>query len=223
MRVSSINQATEERGGFDRQRAAIQQSAAGRGIEIVREFSDSITGEAEWSQRPGFTDMVAAILDNGVRMILVENVSRVARSYVVADTLLTYLASKGIALISCDTGEDVAAAIMGDPMKRCIVQVMAAFSEMEKNSLIRKLRAARQRKKAATGRCEGQKPFGTRPGEDATLRRIHELHGYGAGAVRIAKALNTTGHRTRKGGLWRPSTVQGILGRGAGALGRSRG
>ena len=37
-------------------------------------------------------------------------------------------------------------------------QVLGAISEFEKASLVAKLKAARDRKRAATGRCEGRKP-----------------------------------------------------------------
>lgn len=212
-RVSSSNQAASDRDGIPRQRDACVTIAKEKGFTVEAEFSDSITGDAAWNQRPGFLDMVGAILDNGVRAVVVENLTRLARSFVIADQVLVFLAGHGVSLIDASTGEDVTAAMQEDPMKRAIIQMRAVFSELEKASLVRKLRAARQRKKAATGRCEGQKPYGTFPGEEATLARIRELRRNGAGPVRIARALNVTGHQTRKGGPWRPSTVQGILSR----------
>jgi hypothetical protein len=36
-------------------------------------------------------------------------------------------------------------------------QIAGAFSEYEKARLVAKLRAARERKRAATGKCEGRK------------------------------------------------------------------
>ena len=75
-----------------------------------------------------------------------------------------------VTAISADTGEDVTAAFHGDPMKKAIIQMQAVFSELEKNSLVRKLKAARARSRAENGRCEGRKPFGERDGEDAIAR-----------------------------------------------------
>lgn len=37
-------------------------------------------------------------------------------------------------------------------------QILGAVSQFEKASLVEKLRRARERKRAATGRCEGRKP-----------------------------------------------------------------
>ncbi|MFA6043356.1 MAG: recombinase family protein [Phycisphaerales bacterium] len=200
--------------GIPRQRVAVQAWAANANVEIAGEYVEGgVSGADDCMERPAFQDMLSAILGNGVKAIVVENLSRLARSFVVQDSILTYLASRGISLYSADTGACVTDDIQQDAMKRAIVQMQAVMFELEKSMLVRKLRAARQRKRAATGRCEGTIPFGHKPGEEATLARIRELANRGAGAVRIAKALNATGHRTRKGGDWKAGTVQGILAR----------
>ena len=148
------------------------------GIEIVREYVEQgVTGDASWSDRPAFQEMVSAILDNGVRTVIVENLTRLARAYVVQDAILVFLASKEVSLISAYTGEGVTAAFHGDPMKKAIIQMQAVFSALEKNSLVRKLKAARARKRAENGRCEGRKPFGERSGEKVPSS---ECDSYGA-------------------------------------------
>lgn len=212
LRVSGRSQVGGD--GFERQRVSIQVWAASAKAEIAGEYVEGgVSGADDCMERPAFQDMLGAILGNGVKAIVVENLSRLARSFVVQDSILTYLASRGISLYSADTGACVTDDIQQDAMKRAIVQMQAVMFELEKTMLVRKLRAARQRKRAATGRCEGQTPFGGKPGEADTLARIRELANRGAGAVRIARALNATGHRTRKGGEWKAGTVQGILAR----------
>ena len=44
-----------------------------------------------------------------------------------------------------------------DPMKKAMRQIAGAFAELEKARLVSKLRGARERKKALTGKCEGKK------------------------------------------------------------------
>ncbi len=131
MRVSSKGQV--ERDGFPRQRQTIDSTAKNLGIEIVREYhDDGVTGDSDWFDRPSFQAMISDILANGVRTIIVENLSRLARAYVVTDAIIVYLASKNITLISADTGEDVTAAFHGDPMKKALIQMQAIFAELEK-------------------------------------------------------------------------------------------
>lgn len=216
LRVSGKSQI--EGDGFPRQRAAIDRQARLMGATIAREFvEEGVTGDSTWENRPAFQDMLSEIFGNGVRTIIVENLTRLSRAYVVQDAILVFLASKGIALISADTGEDVTAAIQGDPMKKAIIQMQAVFSELEKNSLVRKLRAARQRKRAATGRCEGQKPFGMLAGESDTLALMRSLRRKPVGQgkrmsfARIAAELNSLAIPSRQGKQWSASTVQDIL------------
>lgn len=218
LRVSDRSQVSGD--GFPRQRAAIESRAKSMGFEISREFAEEgITGDSAWTARPAFQEMVGAILDNGVRTVFVENLTRLARAYVIADAILVYLASKGITLISADTGEDVTEAMSGDPMKKAMIQMQAVFSELEKNSLVRKLKAARARKRAETGRCEGVKPFGTLPGESAAVDRMRQLRRKPVGKAKrmsfakIAVALTSEGFITRSGQSWAASTVKQILNR----------
>lgn len=211
-RVSGKGQV--EGDGFDRQKAAVDAWAVMNGADIVGEFHEKgVTGEADWSNRPAFTEMLGLILGNGVRTIVVENLTRLARSVVVQDSILTYLASRNITLISSDTGEDITEAVQADPMRRAIVQMQAVFAELEKNSLVRKLKAARQRKKAATGKCEGRKPFGARPGERDIIERMKVLRAkpYPLSYAKVAKALNDEKHPTRTGVPWSSEAVRQIL------------
>lgn len=190
------------------------------GIEIAGEFlEEGITGDSDWSARPAFVTMVGSILDNGVRTVFVENLTRLARAYVIADAILVYLAAKGITLISADTGEDVTAAMSGDPMKKAMIQMQAVFSELEKNSLVRKLKAARARKKLETGRCEGAKPFGVLAGENVIIERMRLLRRKPIGKskrmsfAKIADALNAEQLPSRSGKPWAASSVKQILAR----------
>jgi hypothetical protein len=85
--------------------------------------------------------------------------------------------------------------------------------------IVSKLKAARVRKRRAEGRCEGRKPYGTRPGEADVVRRIHALRRKPRGGERlsfaaIAERLNSEGHPSRSGKPWAPETVRGIIQRG---------
>jgi DNA invertase Pin-like site-specific DNA recombinase len=54
-------------------------------------------------------------------------------------------------------------------------QIMGAIAEYEKAMIVVKLRGARTRAKAKHGRCEGAKPYGSRPGEAEVLERMKAL------------------------------------------------
>lgn len=78
------------------------------------------------------------------------------------------------------------------------------------------LAKARKAKREATGRCEGRRPFGERPGEQQTIEVMQQLRrrrhdGKAWSYKRIADELNGRGLTGRMGRAWRASSVHDIL------------
>jgi hypothetical protein len=95
--------------------------------------------------------------------------------------------------------------------------MQAVFAELEKNTLIRKLRAARVRARQEKGSCEGRKAFGERDGESVTMDLIRSLRRKPKGGKRmpfaaIAEKLNQDGVPTRTGKPWYPEVIRRLLG-----------
>lgn len=148
---------------FPRQRDAVNAFGISHGFEIECEFIEAaIPGKTEADKRPAFQEMIACLLGNGCKTIVVEALNRLARDYAIQQQLITYIASKGLTLISADTGEDITAALMGDPMKRALVQMQGVISELDKNMTVAKLAKAKDRIRKE-GRREGQKNYSPDP------------------------------------------------------------
>nr|WP_321467663.1 recombinase family protein [uncultured Desulfobulbus sp.] len=154
-RVSGVGQI--DGNGFERQEAAISEFGKLANIEITKIYREQVSGTKDEEFREVFQEMIAEILKNGVRTIVVEGLDRLAREYRVQEQLLIYLVSKEITLIDCRTGENVTEAISSDPMKKAMVQIQGIFAELEKNLLVKKLRIAREAKRKTEGKCEGRK------------------------------------------------------------------
>ncbi len=213
LRVSSTGQVKGH--GFQRQAETIETFASENGYTIIETFRDAFTGTE--ADRPEFNRMVAAILGNGVRTILVESLDRLARDVMVQSLLLAKLAQNGITLINCCTGEDVTAAMSEDPMRRALIQIQSVFSELEKCRLVAKMRRAREAKKEANGKCEGRKAFGEKEGEGEVIELMRSLRrkreGQRMSFAKIAEELNARQVPTRTGARWHTTTVQNILSR----------
>ena len=212
LRVSGKGQVTGH--GLGRQRDIIKGHTKGAGLEIVDWFKDAHTGTE--ADRPAFMEMLGAIMGNGVKVIVVECLDRLARDLMIQSTLLAKLESEGITLISASTGEDVTASMRDDPMRKALVQIQGVFAELDKSLLVRKLRKGRDAKRAETGRCEGRKPFGEHPGEEETLTRIRELRRKPRGKSRkpiaeIARILNSEGLFNRSGSAWTRQNLHKIM------------
>lgn len=196
---------------FERQQGAIREYAKTNGLKVVRYFRDEgVSGTKDSIDRPGFLAMFQALLSNGVKVILIEKLDRLARDLMLQETILSDMKKNGVEIVS--TAEPEVSS--DDPNRKFIRQVLGAFAEYEKDLIVYRLRAARLRKKAKTGKSvEGRKPFGARPGEERTLERMRQLRADGLGFDRIAATLNAEGYPTRKRGVWRGFAVNQILSR----------
>lgn len=213
LRVSGKGQV--EGDGFDRQRDAITRFASRNGFEVVSEYRDEgVSGTKELSDRPGLAALLDRLESNGVRVVLVERADRLARDLMVNEVIVDQFTRIGARVLTAD-GADLTTAD-GDPTRTLIRQVLGAVAQFEKSVVVLKLRAARDRIRRRTGRCEGRKPFGSRPAEAAVVERIRQLRRKPSGGPRlsvaaIADKLTGEGVATRQGGPWRPSTVHAIL------------
>lgn len=143
-----------------------------------------------------------------MRLILIERLDRLARSLTVQESIIAELKRHGFELISVDEPD----LLKDDPYRVMFRQFQGAIAQCEKANIVLKLRGARQRMKLKTGRCEGRKPFGDRPGEEKVLQRMRELRAAGMGFDKIAATLNDGGVPTRTvGKRWHGFSVNEIL------------
>jgi DNA invertase Pin-like site-specific DNA recombinase len=203
LRVSGRGQIDGD--GFPRQREAIKRYANAHGIRIVTWFEErGQTGKSEWEARPAWTEMVQSL--NGVETIIVERLDRLARELGVQEYIIRDLTKRHVTLISA--AEE---SIDADPTRVLFRQIMGAIAQYDRTMIEAKLKAARVRQRASTGRCEGRKPYGSRPGEQEILDRMRSMRNSGSPYDAIATEFNAGGVPTRMGRGWFGSTVAKIL------------
>jgi DNA invertase Pin-like site-specific DNA recombinase len=206
LRVSGKGQVDGD--GFPRQLDAIRRYAAANGIRIVRTFrEEGVSGATDLEDRPALMELLEALAANGCKLVLVEALHRLARDLMVQETIIGDLRKRGYDIISV-TEPDL---LQSDPTRVLMRQIFGAISQYEKAMVVAKLRGARQRMKAKTGRCEGQKPYGHYEGEEAVLERMRQLRTEGMSFDRVAAALNAEGTKPRSGERWWGKTVNNIL------------
>ena len=118
-RVSGKSQITGN--GFDRQIQTIKKYCEESNFKIQRIFREQISGTKDENDRPRFKTMVATIIENDCDTVIVESLDRLAREYRIQESLLIYLATKGINIIAANTGENITKAISEDPMKKALI------------------------------------------------------------------------------------------------------
>jgi len=206
LRVSGKGQV--EGDGFTRQLKAVREYAAAHDIKIVKVYrEEGVSGTTESANRPAWSELMTALHSNGVRVVIIERLDRLARDLMVQETIIADLRKNGFELVSVAEPDLMA----NDPTRVLVRQMMGAVAQYEKSQIVLKLRGARLRKKAKTGRCEGRKPYGYYDGEAAAVARAKALRSEGLGFDRIAVRLNDEGVVTRTGKPWHGVVINRIL------------
>jgi DNA invertase Pin-like site-specific DNA recombinase len=206
LRVSGKGQV--EGDGFTRQLKAIREYAAAHDIKIVNVYrEEGVSGTKESADRPAWSELITALHSNGVKVVLIERLDRLARDLMIQETIIADLRKYGFELVSVAEPDLMA----NDPTRILVRQMMGAVAQYEKSQIVLKLRGARLRMRAKEGRCEGRKPFGFYDGEAAALERVKSLRKEGLGFDRIAAKMNEEGIPTRTGKPWHGVVVNRIL------------
>ena len=195
MRTSSASNVGADKDSELRQRAAVEAYAASAGIEIIAwHYDAAVSGTDPIDSRPGFSALLAQIAGNGVRTIVVETANRFARDLIVQEIGHKRLRALGIDLIAADSP---GAFVEDTPTARLVRQVLGAVAEFEKAALVAKLKGARDRKKAMTGKCGGRRAHSELRPEAAALALVLRGSGYSLRATssKLAEAgfLNDRG------------------------------
>ena len=210
LRTSSSTNVGSDKDSDKRQRAAIAAFAKSAGYIIVDWIYDAaVSGADPIGDRPGFKAMLDRIAGNGVRCIIVESPDRFARDLTVQLTGHDFLKSLGVSLIPATAPdfftEDTPTAVL-------VRQVLGAIAQFEKTSLVAKLKAARDRKIAETGKCGGRKSYAEARPETAALAKQLKRELPRPSLRDISAELFARGHATPAGKAYSASAVQSMLG-----------
>lgn len=139
VRVSTVDQHPET------QLYDVRQLAKQRGHEIVREYSDRISGAK--AKRPGLDQLMADARRRRFDVVIVWAFDRMARSVRHFLEILDELNHLGIEFISFRENIDT-----GGPLGRAMVVIVGAIAELERNLIVERVKAGMRR-----ARLEGQK------------------------------------------------------------------
>jgi DNA invertase Pin-like site-specific DNA recombinase len=206
-RTSSATNVGADKDSLKRQQDAVRAYATSQSIEIVNEYYDAaVSGADPVESRNGFSEMLNYILGNGARIVLVENASRFARDVVVQFTGHALLKKHDVDLVPVDAPtyftED-------SPTATLIRTVLGGVSAFEKDSLVARLRKARDRKRRETGRCEGNPSFGIIP--MAHIKAAKALSAKGMSLRVISGRLGTKGFLSRSNKPYSASAIRSML------------
>src|ERR1700692_1483832 len=145
-RVSTVDQHLET------QLLDLRQMAKHRDHEIIREYTDTISGTK--SKRPGLEQLLADAGRHRFDIVLVSAFDRVARNVRHFLEVLDELNHLGIEFVSLRENIDT-----GGPLGRAMVVIVGAIAELERSLIVERVRAGMRRAKLE-GRHIGRTPLG---------------------------------------------------------------
>jgi DNA invertase Pin-like site-specific DNA recombinase len=156
--------------------------------------------------------MMDRIAGNGVRVIIVESPDRFARDLAVQIAGHDYLKGLGVALVPTSApdffAEDTPTAVL-------VRQVLGAIAQFEKASLVAKMKAARDRKRAETGeKVGGRKSYSEdRPEVVALAHKLSRRRrkGWPLSLRQISEALAEPGHVSVGGSAFAATSAKRML------------
>jgi DNA invertase Pin-like site-specific DNA recombinase len=216
LRTSSATNVGEDKDSDKRQMAAITAYARAAGFEIALPpyYDEAVSGSDRIEGRPGFARMLSYLGEHPeCRTILVEDASRFARGLVLQEVGYEMLKGLGIRLIPVNAPDHFAKD--ADPMTDAIRQMVGVMNELAKKTIVLNLRVARERKRTATGKCEGRKSHSeARPDAVKLARKLHRKHphtGERRSLRKISELLAAQGHRNGAGKAFSASAIASML------------
>jgi DNA invertase Pin-like site-specific DNA recombinase len=213
IRPSSAANVGADKDSDKRQRAAIEGYAKRTGFALVGEFTDAaVSGADPIETRPGFSALLDRIEGNGVRTVIVEDASRFARELVTQELGILALIKRGVRVLTA-SGDDLTDS--SDPSRVMMRQIAGSFAQYEKTRLVAKLRAARERRRIDTGKCEGRKSWAEiNPELVRQAKRLRRrLPKGGQRSLRVVAAeLGKLGFVNERGGEFSAAAVSSMIG-----------
>jgi DNA invertase Pin-like site-specific DNA recombinase len=214
IRTSSAANVGLDKDSETRQRAAIESFAKRGGLTLVSEFSDpGVSGADPIELRPGFSSLLDRIEKNGVRTVVVEDASRFARDLVTQELGILALIRRNVRVLTSN-GDDLTDS--SDPSRKMMRQIAGSFAEYEKARLAAKLKAARDRKRKAKGKCEGRKAWAEINPllvQEAKRLRRRSPKGHQRSYRDVATELAKLGYVNEHGKVFNPASIASILSR----------
>lgn len=223
-RVSTSDQATEDRSSLETQRRACEAAATIANLDAPIHFSDpGVSGSTRLEDRPEGGKMFSLLKSGDV--VIAAKLDRLFRSAADALNNVEAMKAKGVKLILIDIGTEP---VTESAVAKMFFGILASVAEFEKNRILGRMKTGRDEKRKKGGHIGGPPPYGFRKvgfgklsmlepdeAEQKLVTLIRTLGETGISLHRIATRLGYMGHTTRKGTPWSSVQVGRIIRRDA--------
>lgn len=220
VRVSTTEQAVDDRASLAAQDRVIAGAALVRGATVDRVFCDAgVSGAQPLTERPEGGELLRCLRKGDV--VIAAKLDRMFRN--AADALATVeeLQRRGVDLVLVNIGTDP---VTANGASKLFFSMLTAFAEFERSTLRERLAMGKAGKAACGGHIGGSAPFGFTkqgvgrdatlvpdPGEQAVIAAARALATTGLSLRQVAAALAVRGMVSRTGRPFGAEQVQRML------------
>src|SRR4051812_6194661 len=206
--------------GLDVQEKAVRTYAKEHRLAVVEVFrEEGVSGTVPVTERPALMSALELMTACKADVLLVPNLDRLARELHVQEAALGLLWDAGKSVHTVEDGE-VRQDDPDDPMRKAMRKMRGVLAELDKDTVVMRLRKGKQAKRTKGGFIGGQVPFGyvtegghlvPEPVEQSIIQRMKELRERGSSLRIIVATLEGEGLHSKSGGRWHPTQVQRVL------------
>ena len=223
-RVSTLDQAADNRTSLDEQERVIRGIAMVRGVDKmdVTIYSDpGISGAVPLRFRPEGKKLLAEMKAGDT--VVASKLDRMFRAASDALACAERMKEVGVDLVLVDMGADP---VTGNGMAKCFFTMAAAFAELERSTIAERMSSGKAAKKAKGGHTGGEAAYGLRiigHGRDTKIEvdereqeivaLVTRLRKRGESTRRIQFRLNKDGFKTRTGKEFQHIQIKRIIDR----------
>jgi DNA invertase Pin-like site-specific DNA recombinase len=224
-RVSTAGQVKDGL-GLKTQERLLHEWARQQGHVVVAVCAEGArSGTLPVDRRPKLVEAMRLIRAGRAEALVATSIDRLARELHVQEAVLAQVwSARGHVFTLDNGGSEVLHDDPDDPMRTAMRQMAGVFAQLERATIIKRLRAGRATKRANGGFAGGGVVYGKRvvegelvedPDEARMVARVHELRAQGASYRQVCEALTAEEHKPRRALSWSPMTVRGIARRTA--------
>lgn len=118
---------------YERQLSELREYASRMGYEVVKEFSEKISGAKKVAEREALTDLLKFVKENEIDKVLIYECSRLSRRAVDFLQVIEYLTERGISVYIHQNGlETLLPDGSPNPIANLVLGILAQFNSMER-------------------------------------------------------------------------------------------
>ena len=119
---------------YERQLSELREYASRMGYEVVKEFSEKISGAKKIAEREALADLLKYVEENKIDKVLIYECSRLSRRAVDFLQVVEYLTEHGISVYIHQNGLETLLPNGGpNPIANLALGILAQFNSMERN------------------------------------------------------------------------------------------